>query len=130
MLSGQRDDARAADAAFGMELVLDLAGCDPGTIRSKERLIAYARELCRVIDMTPYGDPFAQRFGLTDAKTAGYSLVQLIETSSITGHFSEETNRAYINVFSCRKFDATAATEFTKRFFDAGSAKHTLLIRE
>ena len=113
-----------------MELVLDLVGCDPDTIRSKERLVAYPGELCRVINMTPYGEPFVERFGLAGTKAAGFSLVQLIETSSITGHFSEASNRAYINVFSCKDFDPAIATEFTRRFFTARSARHTLLIRE
>lgn len=118
------------DGTFGMELVLDLADCDPVSIRSKDSLAAYARELCRVIEMTPYGEPFLARFGLAHPKTAGYSLVQLIETSSITAHFSEERNRAYVNIFSCKYFDPAMATEFTREFFQAGSARDTLLIRE
>jgi S-adenosylmethionine decarboxylase len=132
--AGDDPTDRAAEllsaGAFGMELVLDLVGCDPATIRSKERLVAYARELCRVVDMTPYGAPFVERFGEDGTKTAGYSLVQLIETSSITGHFSEQSDRAYLNVFSCKHFDPRAATEFTQRFFAARAARHTLLIRE
>jgi monoamine oxidase len=36
---------------------------------------------------------------------AGFTLVQLIETSNITGHFCNSTNDAYIDVFSCKKFD-------------------------
>ncbi len=116
-------------ATFGVELVLNLMDCDPQTIRSREQLIAYAQELCRIIDMKPYGEPWAERFGLADPKAAGYTLVQLIETSSITGHFSEEWNKAYINIFSCRAFDADEAAAFTQRFFDASSIDQQLLIR-
>ena len=114
---------------FGMEVVLYLYECNPETIRSKERLQEYARELCRVIEMTPYGAPFAERFGLNEAKTAGYSIVQLIETSSITGHFSEERNSAYINIFSCKEFDPEQAVEFSKNFFGADRAESTLHLR-
>ncbi len=116
-------------STFGMEVVLDLYDCDPETIRSKEKLQEYARELCQVIEMTPYGAPFAERFGLNEAKTAGYSIVQLIETSSITGHFSEERNSAYINIFSCKEFDPEQAAEFSKDFFEAGRVGSTLHIR-
>lgn len=118
-----------APATFGMELVLNLANCDPQTIRSREQLISYARELCQIINMKPYGEPWAERFGLADPKATGYTLVQLIETSSITGHFSEEWNKAYINIFSCRAFDADKAAAFTRRFFDASSTGQQLLIR-
>jgi S-adenosylmethionine/arginine decarboxylase-like enzyme len=115
---------------FGMEVVLDLYDCNLETIRSKEKLQEYTRELCRVIGMTPYGAPFAERFGLNEAKTAGYSIVQLIETSSITGHFSEEWNSAYINIFSCKEFDPKQAAEFSKDFFEAARVKSTLHIRK
>ncbi len=115
---------------FGMELVLDAAGCDPVAIRSAERIAGYARELCELIDMRPHGEPFVVWFGEAGAKTGGYSLVQLIETSSITGHFSEATNRAYLNVFSCKPFDPDAVATFTQRFFAADGVRPTLLVRE
>ena len=116
-------------STFGMEVVLDLYDCNPEAIRSKEKLQEYTRELCQVIEMTPYGAPFAERFGLNEAKTAGYSIVQLIETSSITGHFSEELNSAYINIFSCKGFDPEQAAEFSRGFFGADRVKFTLHIR-
>jgi S-adenosylmethionine decarboxylase len=115
---------------FGMEVVLDLYVCNLETISSKEKLQEYTRELCQVIGMTPYGAPFAEWFGLNEAKTAGYSIVQLIETSSITGHFSEEWNSAYINIFSCKEFDPKQATEFSKDFFGADRVESTLHIRK
>ena len=115
---------------FGMEVILDLYDCNFETIRSKEKLQEYTRELCQVIGMTPYGAPFAERFGLNEAKTAGYSIVQLIETSSITGHFSEEWNSAYINIFSCKEFNPKQAAEFSKDFFEADRVESTLHIRK
>ena len=115
---------------FGMEVVLDLYDCNLETIRSKEKLQEYTRELCQVIGMTPHGAPFAEWFGLNEAKTAGYSIVQLIETSSITGHFSEEWNSAYINIFSCKEFDPKQAAEFSKDFFEADRVESTLHIRK
>jgi len=115
---------------FGMEVVLDLYNCNPETIRSKEKLQEYARKLCKVIEMTPYRAPYAERFGLNEAKTAGYSIVQLIETSSITGHFSEERNSAYINIFSCKVFDPKQAAEFSRNFFEADRIESTLHTRK
>ncbi|MBI4118033.1 MAG: S-adenosylmethionine decarboxylase [Parcubacteria group bacterium] len=112
---------------FGVELILDLIDCDKDAISSKEHITAYAKELCRVIEMKPFGEPFVERFGLGKDFTAGYSLVQLIETSSITGHFSELWGRAYINIFSCAEFDTNRAAEFTMKHFGAKDAnKHVL----
>lgn len=118
------------EGSFGMELVLDLYECDPDTIRSEAELRRFVKELCDVIKMKTYGDMFAERFALNDIKTAGFSIVQLIETSSITGHFREEINSAYINIFSCKEFDVDIATEFTKKFFGAKSVESKLLIRK
>jgi S-adenosylmethionine/arginine decarboxylase-like enzyme len=43
------------EQTFGMEVILDLAECDPKTIRSRESLVTFAKELCRVIDMKACG---------------------------------------------------------------------------
>lgn len=123
------EDNRISDSTFGMELVLDLVDCDPETIRSGEKIAQYTRQLCDVIAMKAYGEPFVERFGLAEPKTAGYSLVQLIETSSITGHFSEAWNKAYINIFSCRSFDTDRAASFTKEFFKAKGVVQQILTR-
>lgn len=118
-----------SDTTFGMELVLDLHGCDPATIRSRDELVRFAHELCHLIGMKPYGPTWAERFGLNADKSAGYSLVQMIETSCITGHFSEEWNAAYLNIFSCKAYDPDLATRFTTDFFGATSVKTNLLTR-
>ena len=117
------------DTTFGVELVLDLYDCDPETIRSRSRLIEYVHQLCDLIGMRRYGDTIAERFALSNPKAAGYSIVQLIETSSITGHFSEQRNAAYLNIFSCKEFDVAAAIRFTQDYFGATTVKHHVLER-
>jgi S-adenosylmethionine decarboxylase len=114
---------------FGTELILDLAGCDLDAISSGERIAAFATELCRLIDMRAYGAPIVERFGLADLKTAGYTLVQLIETSSIVAHFSEAWGTAYINVFSCRPFDPDVAADYVRDVFGAQEVRKVVLIR-
>jgi S-adenosylmethionine decarboxylase len=117
------------DQTFGIELILNLADCDIDMITSSAALKAYTRTLCKVIDMKLYGEPFVERFGLNHPKTAGYTLVQLIETSSIVGHFSEEWKTAYINIFSCKDFDINIARDFTAEFFNAKVAKELVVTR-
>jgi S-adenosylmethionine/arginine decarboxylase-like enzyme len=114
---------------YGQELILDLYDCDPRTIRSGKRLAEYPTKLCRLIKMKKYGKTIVERFALYAGHAAGYSLVQLIETSLISGHFSELWNRAYINIFSCKKFDTSKAEAFTKKFFNAKKVKRRILIR-
>jgi len=70
-----------------------------------------------------------ERFALHLDHAAGFSLVQLIESSSISGHFSELWNKAFINIFSCKLFDDKKAANFTKKFFKAKKIKKRILIR-
>ena len=112
---------------FGYELCLDLFDCDLATIKSKAKLIQYLMELCVQIDMKRYGSPMIKWFGSGDIQ--GYSMMQLIETSSIVGHFSEKKLTAYLNIFSCKEYDVDKAAQFTKQFFKAGSVKSTYLVR-
>ena len=105
---------------YGYELVMDLYGCEKKVLGSKSKLWEYADKLCRIIKMKKYGKTLLPYFGEKKAYTKGYSLVQLIETSSITGHFSELWERAYINIFSCRKFDHIRAREITRALNEPG----------
>jgi len=114
---------------FGYELVMDLYGCNKSIISSKKKLQEYTDKLCKLIKMKKYGKTLLSYFGEKEAFTQGYSLVQLIETSSITGHFSDFWATAYINIFSCKKYDHILAKKFTKEFFKAKRIKFKLLIR-
>ena len=103
---------------FGYHASFDLGGCND-RISSEQDLKEYAFELCKVIKMKPYGEPLIPYFGHKSKTTKGYSLLQFVETSSITGHFSEHYKSAHIDIFSCKKFDADVAMLFTKKFFDS-----------
>ncbi|MBP7088636.1 MAG: S-adenosylmethionine decarboxylase [Candidatus Omnitrophica bacterium] len=114
---------------FGYELVVNLYECDKSIITSKKKLQEYVDKLCKLIKMKKYGKTLLPYFGEKAVHTKGYSLVQLIETSSITGHFSDFWARAYINIFSCKSYDHLLAKEFTRKFFKAKRIKTKLLIR-
>ena len=117
------------EKVFGQELTLDLYDCTPETIRSKEKILEFSEKLCDLIEMKRYGTPFCERFAEHSEIAAGYSLAQMIETSLVSGHFSEFLNRAYINIFSCKDFDAEKAKKFTQEFFGAKEVKSNVAIR-
>lgn len=114
---------------FGYELVMDLSECDARVISSSRKLKEYVDKLCRLIKMKKFGKTLVPYFGEDKDFTKGYSLLQFIETSSITGHFSESWGKAYINVFSCQTFDHVKAREFTRKFFGAKKVKNRFLVR-
>jgi len=65
--------------------------------------------------MVPYGEPQVIHFGSGDK--AGFTLVQLIETSNISAHFCEETNDMYLDVFSCKPFDSKVVEDTVTEYF-------------
>ncbi|MCM8823618.1 MAG: S-adenosylmethionine decarboxylase [Candidatus Omnitrophica bacterium] len=114
---------------YGYELIMDLYDCDEEVITSKKKLQEYVDKLCKLIKMKKFGKTLLPYFGENAAYTKGYSLVQLIETSSITGHFSDLWKTAYINIFSCKKYDHTVAKKFTQEFFKAKKIKSRFIVR-
>lgn len=102
--------------SWGFLLSLDLARCNPSSIRSNVAIKAFAQSLVRDIDMVAFGPPQIVWFG--SGNKGGYTLVQLIETSSITGHFCEETNDAYIDVFSCKPFSPGTVKRVCTEYFN------------
>ena len=120
---------------YGQELILDLHGC---------RVIKFNRvaievffiELCDLIGMERCDLHFWDDEGLpadqcqTNPKTKGTSAVQFIITSSIVIHALDMMEAAYINIFSCKPFDADAAARFTQKFFGAKEVHRHEVVRK
>ena len=112
--------------AYGQELVLDLHGCNK-TVFNRKDLRRFFLLLCERIDMEPQKLCFWDDMGLpaaerqTEAHTKGTSAVQFILTSNITVHVLDLTGKVFINIFSCKRFDAHGATVFCVNFFRAKS---------
>src|SRR5665648_8395 len=108
--------------AWGLLTSVDLYECNPKTIRDAAAIKRYVDELCELIEMRQFGETQIVNFG-EDEKVAGYSMVQLFETSLISGHFANKSNSAYIDIFSCKYYEPSVAVEFTKKFFEAKEVK-------
>ena len=109
---------------WGKSISIDLEECCGETIRDGDKLKEFLIEIVKEIDMRAFGDPIVVRFGDNPTVT-GYSIAQLIETSLISGHFAEDDNSAYIDIFSCKDFDSDKATDFCKKFFKAKKASYS-----
>lgn len=102
---------------WGKIVFVNLRGCDKKISKSKKKLESFSGELCKLIKMKSYGPTILKKFGQRDLE--GYSLMQFIETSSITAHFDEFGGGAFIEVFSCKEFDEKKVLEFSKKYFNA-----------
>ncbi len=118
-----------AAAPWGWHLALNLYDCSLERITSADTIRAFVIELCQRIEMRRYGEATIVNFG-DDPRVSGYSLVQLIETSNICGHFANASRAAYLDIFSCKQFDPQVAAAFCIETFQAGRASAVFLKRE
>ena len=121
-------------ATYGFELILDLLRCDRQTF-TRLHVDQYFTRLCEVIDMEKCEVHFWDDVGVpteerqTSPKTKGTSAVCFILTSTIVVHSLDELEAVYVNIFSCKEFDAEAATRFTENWFQGRCENPTLLNR-
>ena len=104
--------------AWGLHAGIDLHGCNAETIRDAEKIKQFVVELCDRIGMKRFGECTVVNFG-EDKRVAGFSMTQLIETSLVSGHFANQTNTVYLDVFSCKYYNPYVAADFAKEFFGA-----------
>jgi S-adenosylmethionine/arginine decarboxylase-like enzyme len=109
-------------------MMIEMSRCRPQSIRCAQNIALFSRRLVKDIDMVAYGKPQIVRFGSGDK--AGYTLVQLIETSNIAAHFCEESNDAYVDVFSCKAFDPKVVRCVARAHFSPESFRYRLVKRD
>lgn len=125
--TSERAELIGEGKAWGLSISIDLQDCRPDIIRDRNQIEAYVIALCELIGMKRYGDCQIVHFG--EGRVAGYSMIQLIETSLISGHFANDTNRAYLDIFSCKGYDPVTVEEFSRAFFGAQSSSSSVLLR-
>lgn len=101
--------------AWGFHLLLDCYGADKSLITDGKNIAEFAKVLVERIDMKAYGEPQVIHFGEDDKQ--GYTLVQLIETSNISGHFCDDTGNFYLDIFSCKPYGIGIVVETVNQFF-------------
>jgi S-adenosylmethionine/arginine decarboxylase-like enzyme len=113
---------------FGKIALINLYDCSTDLIKDRKYIHNFFNELCKIINMKLYGRDKIKRFGKDKLK--GISAFQFIETSSITIHFDEVKNRAFIDIFSCKEFNTKKAELFSKKYFQANNSSSREVIRE
>jgi S-adenosylmethionine/arginine decarboxylase-like enzyme len=107
---------------------LDLYDCNPEIIRNADKIKTYVIELCDLIEMRRIGECQVVHFGEEEGM-AGYSMVQMIEASLISGHFASLTNAAYIDIFSFKPYDSEQVIRFSRDFFQPHSMRSQVTTR-
>lgn len=112
---------------WGKLAAINLRGCDHEKLIDPELIKDFVQKVVKEIGMETHGPCYVERFGA--GQLQGYSAMQFIKTSSIALHLDEVGNRAFVDIFSCKEFDAEKAKEFTQKFFTAAEAEMTVIKR-
>lgn len=115
--------------SWGLHSNIDLHKCDHDLIRSADKIKEYVKLLCEKIEMKRFGETVVAHFG-QDPRVSGFSMTQLIETSLISGHFANESNNVYIDIFSCKFYHPWKAAEFSKTYFKAQDYNIRIVLRK
>jgi S-adenosylmethionine/arginine decarboxylase-like enzyme len=121
--------ARPEGFVFGQHLIMNLAGCPLYILQSEPPLADFVARLVMRIGMNAYGPTQIDYFGQASPATAGYTVVQKIETSLISGHMVDATRSAYWDVFSCKPFDVVTCLETAVEFFAPETLEWKVLYR-
>ena len=119
---------------YGIELILDLHGCDVSKF-TRASITEYFERLCELIDMQREDLHFWDDVGIseedkqTSPHTQGTSAVQFILTSSIVIHALDQMRAVYINIFSCKVYDPAVAEKFSAEWFGAADCSARLIDR-
>ena len=113
---------------WGIHTVLNMSRCCPKSIRSRNNIQFFSNKLVSAIDMKQYGDTKIIHFGEGDK--LGYTLMTLLTTSNITGHFAEESNAGFIDVFSCKDYDPRIVERVAREFFRPEKVETIVLERK
>jgi S-adenosylmethionine/arginine decarboxylase-like enzyme len=115
---------------WGYHLILDCKSCKREKVSSKENIYKFTKTLVKEIDMKAFKEPIIEHFATHNPLAAGYSMVQLIETSSITAHLVDDSGDAYFDIFSCKPFNIEIVKEVINSFFEPKQIKITYLTRQ
>ena len=94
---------------YGMEVILDCYGCDT-KLFTRKHLKRFFKGLIEKIEMQA-GDQYFYK------EPTGLCAIQFILTSNITVHCHVKLKQLYVNIFSCKEFNAFDATRYTDEFF-------------
>lgn len=119
---------------YGMELILDIHNGDP-TLYNRKDLKMFLVGCCELIDMERAdlhwwdytGDP--EGYEQAPIHLKGTSAVQFITTSNITIHTLDMTGSIYLNVFSCKMFNADVLARWIEDQFRGEIVAQTVLRR-
>ena len=108
--------------SYGKELILDIHKCDTSMF-TRELIDEFFEILCNKIDMERCDlhfwdyDGYPEEYEKAPDHLKGISATQFISTSTIVIHTLDILEKVFLNIFSCKDFDASVVSSFAENYF-------------
>ena len=112
---------------WGYQLILNAKNCND-LVKDKDSILKFNDMLIQAIEMEKAGDAVLKYFEDLDDKN-GWTLFQMITTSSITIHFCDN-GKAFFDIFSCKHFDPNVACKVITDFFNTKDIEWNFIERD
>lgn len=112
---------------WGWQMIVNISGANENC-KNEEAIRAFNRDLCDNIQMIRHGDPQLTYFEDLDEKN-GWTLVQLIKTSSLVVHFCDN-GKIFMDLFSCKEFDKEAVLGCIQYYFHPELVEYDIIERD
>lgn len=113
---------------WGYHLLVDARGCDKSTINSSSTIKTFIETMVDKLHMIPVGEPILREFN--DDNGRGVSCIQLVTTSHFSVHTDDTSMAAYIDIFSCEKYDPEVALKVIHEFFNPKEIIKKFVLRD
>ena len=120
---------------YGKELIIDIHKCKIDKF-SRSMIKEFFIKLCKLINMERADLHFwdyegeKEEYQKAPLHLKGISAVQFIMTSSIVIHALDDLKVVYLDIFSCKDFDAKVVEEFSAKWFDGGVVNSHVILRK
>jgi S-adenosylmethionine decarboxylase len=115
---------------WGYHLMVDCSNCKRENIKNINIIKKFIDNLVKVCKMKKLGELKIENLQNGDKNLFGYSVIQLIHTSSITCHFMDLSGDVYIDIFSCKEFDCEKVINVINKYFLPEKMNKHFLIRD
>lgn len=105
----------------GVSIGIQLEGTIPPSHSSA--IARFIEALCKEMEVQPFFNPQIQRYG--NGHLFGWTWMQMISASSLTGHHYEATGQVWLDLVSCRPHHAETIAQFAARYWQAAAYTFT-----
>lgn len=113
---------------WGFHAILDCNACDVAKLQDPENILSWLENVMHTIGLVAAAPVLIQQTGANDPARAGFSVMQLVEASSITAHFVDDGGHIYIDILSNKEYDPNVIEALIKQYFGSNTIVKKILI--